>query len=238
MVHEITQEGRKIRFDVIRSGRRKTSEITIDHTGIVVRVPASKNTKDVYNMVSKKAHWIFNKQEEYSHIASEVAKPTYVEGSRLPYLGRMIPVRIIHEGKKDAMRLFKGEFVVTLVSTEKTEGDTIQRLYEKWITEQAANHLVAAAKRYSEMVGVTPRRIIVKNLRKRWGSATKDNVINLNLNLIKAPEGVIDYVVLHELCHLKVRNHSHHFWDMVARIMPSYREKVLWLANNALELVE
>ena len=67
-------------------------------------------------------------------------------------------------------------------------------------------------------LGVRVKRIAIKNLRNRWGSLTKNGVINLNLNLIKAPEDVIDYIILHELCHLKIKEHSHHYWDLLESI--------------------
>jgi predicted metal-dependent hydrolase len=66
----------------------------------------------------------------------------------------------------------------------------------------------------------------------KQGSLTRMGIINLNLNLIKAPEDVIDYIILHELCHLKIKEHSHHYWDLVHRFMPNYQEKVEWLKSN------
>jgi predicted metal-dependent hydrolase len=72
----------------------------------------------------------------------------------------------------------------------------------------------------------------MKNLRNRWGSLTKQGVINLNLNLIKAPEDVIDYIILHELCHLKIKEHSYHYWDLLHKFMPNYQDKIEWLKVN------
>ena len=74
-------------------------------------------------------------------------------------------------------------------------------------------------------------------LRNRWGSLTKNGVVNLNLNLMKAPEDVIDYVVLHELCHLKIKEHSHHYWDMLHKYMPNYNDKIEWLKANGNNLL-
>jgi hypothetical protein len=86
-------------------------------------------------------------------------------------------------------------------------------------------------------LGIKPSQVIIKNLRNRWGSATKDNIINLNVNLLKAPESVIDYIILHELCHLKIKEHSHHFWDMVHRFMPDYQKHVQWLKINGMPIL-
>jgi len=91
---------------------------------------------------------------------------------------------------------------------------------------------------YSKKVGVVPKKVIIKNMNTRWGSASKNNVINLNEYLLKAPQGAIDYVILHEICHLKIRNHSSHFWTLVKKFMPNYIENKKWLEVNSAKIVE
>ena len=90
---------------------------------------------------------------------------------------------------------------------------------------------------YSEKLGVKPENIIIKNLKNRWGSMTKEGSLNLNVNLLKAPADTIDYIILHELCHLKIKEHSYHFWDLVHKHMPNYQEKIDWLKVNGTVLV-
>ena len=80
--------------------------------------------------------------------------------------------------------------------------------------------------KYSKKIGVGVKGMTIKNLKNRWGSLTKSGAINLNLNLIKAPEDVITYIILHELCHLKIKKHSHHYWDMLHKYMPNYHDKI------------
>ena len=82
---------------------------------------------------------------------------------------------------------------------------------------------------HASKVGVCPQKINIRKLKSRWGSATKDNVINLNENLLKAPKEVIDYVILHEICHLKIRDHSYRFWHLLKRFMPNYLDQKKWL---------
>jgi predicted metal-dependent hydrolase len=92
-------------------------------------------------------------------------------------------------------------------------------------------------KRHSKKLGLRVKRIGIKSLKNRWGSLTRSRAINLNLNLVKAPEDIIDYIVLHELCHLKIKEHSHHYWDLVHRFMPNYQDKIEWLKVNGLNLM-
>ena len=90
---------------------------------------------------------------------------------------------------------------------------------------------------YSKKLGVKVEAIVIKRLKNRWGSMTKEGSINLNVNLLKAPEDVIDYIILHELCHLKIKEHSHHFWDFLRKFMPNYQDKRDWLNRNGNNLV-
>ena len=86
-------------------------------------------------------------------------------------------------------------------------------------------------------LGIKPPQVIIKNLKNRWGSATKDYVINLNVNLLKARQSVIEYIILHELCHLKIKEHSHHFWDLLHKLKPDYLVQEDWLRVNGSRLV-
>jgi predicted metal-dependent hydrolase len=81
------------------------------------------------------------------------------------------------------------------------------------------------------LIEVKPKKIIFKNLRNRWGSATRDGTLNLSFNLVKAPEDVIDYVIIHELCHL-IKEHSHHYWNLVNQYCSDYKRKIEWLEIN------
>jgi predicted metal-dependent hydrolase len=113
----------------------------------------------------------------------------------------------------------------------------VRYLYEEWLFEKAQSIFEQKSKVYCMELGIKPTQITIKDLKNRWGSATKRHVINLNVNLLKAPESVIDYIILHEICHLKVKEHSHHFWDILHKYMPNYQEQVEWLRINGSRLV-
>jgi predicted metal-dependent hydrolase len=92
-------------------------------------------------------------------------------------------------------------------------------------------------RKYSKELGVRAKGVAIKNLRNRWGSLTRKGVINLNLNLIKVPEDAIDYIILHELCHLRIKEHSHRYWELVHRFIPNYQDKIEWLNANGNSLL-
>jgi predicted metal-dependent hydrolase len=96
---------------------------------------------------------------------------------------------------------------------------------------------VKKVKQFSKLLDVHPMKVMVKNLRNRWGSMTKNGVINLNYMLMKAPLPIIDYIIVHELCHLKIKSHSHKFWLFLSRYVNDYKQKEQWLSENSLNLI-
>ena len=106
--------------------------------------------------------------------------------------------------------VIRSPFDMPIKEIEQILNDKIKSLYEKWLFSKD-NHKIFHEKvtHFSKIVDVKPKRIVIKNLKNRWGSITKNNTINLNVNLLKAPEDIIDYIVIHELCHLKIKGHSY-----------------------------
>jgi predicted metal-dependent hydrolase len=229
-----------IDYSIVRSRRIKTSEIIVDGENVIIRTPYHKSTEEIREIVRRKAKWIRTKQAEYKSADPEIVKPLYQEDSTLPYLGCNYPFRIVNDEKENHssqnVKLVNGEFMIFSKSF-RLSMKHIKSLYEEWLLEKAKYTFEQKTQRYCMELGIKLPQIIIKNLKNRWGSATKDNVINLNVNLLKAPENVIDYIILHELCHLKIKEHSHHFWDMLHKFMPDYKEKVEWLKRNGSRLV-
>ncbi len=110
-------------------------------------------------------------------------------------------------------------------------------LYQKWLMRKSKDIFKEKVLRFSKIIQVNPSKIVIKNLKNRWGSATEKGVINLNVNLSKAPEDIIDYVIIHELCHLKIKKHSHHFWHLLSKYIPNYKDKLSWLEINSKNIV-
>jgi predicted metal-dependent hydrolase len=111
--------------------------------------------------------------------------------------------------------------------------DITRSLYYDWLNSKADLLFKEKVSQYSVIIDVTPNRVIIKNLKNRWGSITKNKTVNLNVNLLKAPEDIIEYVIFHELCHLKIKGHSYQFWDYLKQFVPDYKQKVEWLKRNA-----
>src|SRR5437879_755685 len=155
MTQKIKYGNSIIEYSVIKSQRRKTSQIMVDGEEVIVRTPLTKDNSEIKKIIQNKASWIFKKQLEFK---------------------------------------------------KRTNVNYVPKKYTK-------KFLLKQVNSYAIKVGIHPSKVNVKKMRTRWGSASKSNVINLNGHLLKAPKGAIDYVILHELCHLKIKNHSHRFWE-------------------------
>ena len=230
-----------IPYNIIKTGRVKTSEVIVDaDTTVTVRTPLEKNKHEIQRIVLDKASWILQKQWEFKKSTTQLIKPTFKENSTLPYLGKNYPLVIIKKKKpseNEELQFISGEFVATIKSSKNSK-KVLNNLYKSWLLDNAQIILREKVEKCSEKTGIPIERINIKNLRKRWGSLTKDKkTINLNVNLLKAPDDVLDYIILHELCHVKINDHSHHYWDLVRKYMPSYQEKIDWLNANTSILV-
>jgi len=113
----------------------------------------------------------------------------------------------------------------------------IRYLYNKWLNQKAKEIFIIKINKHSKTIGIhPPHTIVLKNLKNRWGSVTKKDTINLNRNLVKAPEDIIDYIIIHELCHLRIQGHSHLFWSFLKQFVPDY-QKIDWLNRNNESLI-
>jgi len=229
--------GQQLEYTLVKSSRRKTSEIIVDENEITLRIPFTKSLIDAEKLMDSKIRWIIRKQNEYREQIREIIKPNFLQGSTLPYLGKNYEIRIINErnSANDKIELGNDEFVIALSFKKNSldcDDSRIKLLYEDWLYHQAKSIFEQKIKRFGNIIDVSPKKFVVKNLKNRWGSLSRNNTINLNLNLIKAPHDVIDYVIIHELCHIRIKKHSHHFWDLLQKYVPNYKANIQWLETN------
>ena len=112
-----------------------------------------------------------------------------------------------------------------------------KKLYENWLYHKAKIIFKEKVHILSKVIGVKTNKVVIKNLKNRWASITKNNDINLNVNLIKAPPEIIDYILIHELCHFKIKGHSYNFWNLLRRYVPDYPKLIEWLNINGKNLL-
>ena len=163
----------------------------------------------------------------------------FTSGEKLPYLGRRYRLQV-ENTREDGVevKLYQGKFIIK-VGNDVTENKRRKRIKEeiiRWYRKHAQVKIRERVEKYQSQVGVEPNRIKVKKQRKRWGSCSSLGNLNFNWKLIMAPMSVVDYIVVHELAHLKHPNHSKDFWQLVEAIISNYKEKQEWLRINGRQL--
>jgi predicted metal-dependent hydrolase len=228
--HRIVYKNNEIDFKIIKTGRRKTSEIVIKFDEVLIRAPFSKSRKDIESMVKDRAEWIIKKMKENNGKKPEIMPPEYRDNTTLPYLGKNCVLKVVRDEKSDFLEFSNGVFVAHV------KKNSVKTMYEKWLFDAAPAIFNLFIEKYSILLNVRPKKVSIKKLKSRWGSATFKGTINLNVNLVKAPTSVIEYVVLHELGHLVEKNHSPKFWKLIKDHMLDYSEKKDWLKINGLNI--
>lgn len=222
-----------IPYDIIKSGRIKTSQITIDKNGVVVRIPNTKSIQETKLMILSKAQWIFKKRLHYKNQVPQIPQITFKKYSTIPFKGKNYPFEVISGGNV-GVKLVKN--IIQFHITQKRHTiPQLQQMYQDWLIKKAESYLgKIIAKHYS--IAGKPTRITIKSLKGRWGSTRKTGEIILNANLMKAPSKVIEYVIIHELCHLKIKEHNQKFWNLVSKHSPKYQEHTKWLEVNGISI--
>jgi predicted metal-dependent hydrolase len=220
---------RRIDYEIVFSKNRKRAEIVVrPDLKVEFRAPKGLNSATIKEMIKGKADWIYKKLELFEANKHLPQNKQYVEGEIFLYLGKEYLLKIValNNLKKPYTSLGDSELIVTVPLRENTSESLLPLLVKKSIrefySERAKEEVGNIIIDYSKKLGMAPPVFKVKYQKKRWGSCSADNVLRINFQLIMAPLEQLEYVVVHELCHIKEKNHSARFWGHVGKLMPGY----------------
>jgi hypothetical protein len=216
--------------EIIRTNRRKTADVRVEEGSVTVVVPQHTKPEKIDQILAEKRQWIRGKIALHLETAPISAKE-YVSGEAFSYLGRNYRLKV-EEGPFAPVKLIKGRLVVTTPHGSK-QPHMIRNALTQWFKHQANNKLRVKVDRYAAVVGAHPNGVGIKSFKSRWGSCTDKGRVEFNWKIIMAPIRIVDYIVVHELCHLKQHDHSPAYWREVERVMPDYQECRKWLKENA-----
>lgn len=207
----------------IVKSRRKTIALVIDSDGeLVVRAPFYASESDIMRFVQEKQDWIQKKSEEMRQKKLERPRLALKEGETIPYLGREC---MIFRGITRTI-CFDGKAFL-LPQAESAQAKLIA-----WYKKRAAVILQERVESIAKDMRVLPNGVKITSAKTRWGSCSYTNHLNFSWRLIMCPPEVVDYVVVHELCHILHKDHSKSFWESVGRVDAAYREHENWLKEN------
>jgi len=210
---------------IIRT-RRKTVGLIVEPDGtLTIRAPRWADDDVIAGVIAEKRAWIEKKQGEARTRQQLKPLKTYQSGESFLYLGDQYELRIVPGPKR--LKLDGGVFLLG-----RDNQDRAKKAFETWYRKQAKSYIPARTSRFAEKMGLSYRSIKINGAKKRWGSCSSAGNLNFTWRLMMAPPEMIDYVIVHELCHLKEPNHSRAFWDRVGAVIPDYRQKRRWLREN------
>lgn len=205
---------------------RKTLAIHVYPDGsVVVDAPVGSSLDEVAAKVKKRGGWVLRQQRQFEmYAAPNPLSKQYVSGESYRYLGRQYRLKVVADAV-ERVRLSRGYLTVSVADT--ADKAHIEAMITAWYRQQAkrvfAERLKVCFPRV-EGLGIVYPMLSIRQMKARWGSCTADGKIILNLMLIHVPKHLIDYVILHEMCHLVEHNHSGAFYSLLARVLPDWEE--------------
>jgi len=225
----------KIDYHVVRSRkRRKTLLLTIERDGrVVMRVPYHTPEREIETFFNGKLSWVKKKVDEKKKNIHDAEHPKqFIAGEKFLYLGEHYPLELREPGKgRGHLALSHGAFFLDSDCTTKARD-----IFMHWYKERAREIFTERVNFYSRKLDLYPKEIRISSAKTRYGSCTTDNKVFFSFRLVMAPYSKIDYVIIHELVHIKIKNHSQRFWKYMEEVMPEYRKCRKWLKDNSLLL--
>ena len=211
-----------IKYKIIYS-KRKTIKIAIDNNGeVIVTAPENISTEAIDDVIKKRTNWINDKLNE---IKNRITLPK----DSILYLGELRKVKVIIQ------KYLKKEFVVehnNLFIINVRSQDNVIKVLKNYLIQEFDAIVRAKVKNYEKYFKMKPIDIKVKDVKSKWGSCTYDNKLCFNYRLIMANEEIIDYLIIHEMCHMVHKNHSKDYWNLVEKLYPIYKKCDKWLKEN------
>ena len=241
MTLSFTFNGHMIEYTVAYR-KRKTIGISISaEKGIQVFAPKWVNHDQLQEVVRKKALWILKNQAAIDVRKAKKPEKGFVDGECFLYLGQSYSLNI-SEYFESGIRIrldresSKIHVVIPSDTPSQERKEVLHQAFTIWYKQQARSVIDERIQFYSKIMQLHPVKVLIKEHRRIWGSCTGKNTVNVNWKIIMAPPHIVDYLIVHELAHIREKNHSSRFGDLVASILPDCKERAKWLKTNGFTL--
>ncbi len=223
-VHTLQFGTTPINFELLYSARKTLSLRVHPDSTVEVDVPLGTDPETIEKFVRRRGAWVLRNLRDLAayHHPSAVLPHRYVSGEAYRYLGRQYRLKVV-EDTIERIVLSRGYLTVGVV--DERDNRRIRALVSAWYRAHAERFFtdrLAVCCAQVAPLGISRPPLAIRLMQKRWGSCSAKGMLTLNLKLIQAPRSLIDYVILHELCHLKEHNHSAHFWSLLGRVSPGW----------------
>ncbi len=214
----IVLDGRELSFLLKRSANRRRAVLSVDEHGLTVSVPWRTSDRYIARFLQDSAAWVLRKLEQWE--SRKVQTRQWKTGELIDYLGQQLRIELAAD--ECALTQLHDDAILRVGLPPAHVTQDVRDAVVKWFRRHASVHFRHRVEHYSAQLGIQPPRVFLSNAQTRWGSCNANAQVRLNWRLMQARLGVIDYVVAHELAHLKEMNHSARFWRVVERLCPDY----------------
>jgi predicted metal-dependent hydrolase len=211
-------DGHGISYLLTRKRGRRGVSLRVDHRGLAVSASLSMPVQEIEKMIAGNHRWVLKKIAEWA--PRRIPGMRWENAERIPYRGREVALEIVRAGGANFVELIADSLRIALANTDPAQ---VAKKVVAWYRREALAHLAQRAFLFSRLHGLTPPQVFLSNALGRWGSCNSKRQVRLSWRLMKARPEVIDYVVCHELAHLRHMNHSRPFWQEVENMCPDYR---------------
>jgi predicted metal-dependent hydrolase len=215
---------------------RMTTDIVIERDGVVtVRPPARMTPEQIDQTVLSKRMWIYRSLAEWRELNGGRVNREWVSGESFMYLGSSYRLELV-AAQDEPLKLKDGRFCLLKSVVTDLGTDGASKALAAFYTDMGQPRLARRVAYFAPKVGVAAGRVEVKDLGYRWASCLKDGDLHFHWKCLMAPLTIIDYIVVHELCHMRHRDHSSAFWNEVDKVLPDYLRRKEWLRVRGVEL--
>jgi len=207
------------------SSKRRSMALQIADGKLTVRAPVGVSIADVNALITKKQFWIAKHLNQTQHT------PAWLEQGCVPLLGKLLPLQVRNAAASGVL-LSGGLVIVSLSKRVKPTDAKLRQLLQHWYKHQASVWFAERVTFWQREMKVTPASLTIGHWKTKWGYCKSNAELGFNWRLMMAPEWVADYVVVHELAHLRYLNHSVHFWQLVQQYYPRHKDAKQWLKQN------
>jgi len=215
---------------IIRSKRRTIALEVAQDASLIIRAPEMTKLEIIQKLITKKADWIRRKQEYARTTYAKATPKEFVNGEGFLFIGENYKLHIANN--QDDPLIFSKAFYLS-----KSVLPDARNIFLRWYRRQAYEIISERVDWYAMKSGLKYNAVKITDARKRWGSCSRKGNLNFSWRLVMAPIRVIDYVVAHELAHLRYKSHSKDFWNAVGIMVPGYEAAIKWLQVNSNSLI-
>ena len=227
----IAKQKNDISYQIVRS-RRATADIVIERDGsILVRAPESIPDERIEDMVEAKRYWIYKNLAEWRDLNATRVLREYRNGEGFLYLGRSYRLLLV-ANQTEPLLLKNGRFCLQRDLVDEGAIEAAKTAFRDYYIARGSERITQRLNYYAPKVGVTPHGIDVRELGNRWASCSPNGNLAFHWKCMMAPQSIIDYIVVHELCHFHHLDHTDAFWNEVDKVIPNYSERKEWLRVN------